>query len=177
MERTLLTPEGKGKILKEIGHRKDVLRPQIIKAIAEARSHGDLSENSEYEDARERQGLNEACINNLEAQIATGVVIDITTKKPAEGEERKVFFGCTVILEEDGQETVWKIVGTHDSDLTENKISYKSPIGKGLIGKYEGDTAIIKLPARERELIILEVHYLNDKDFNALKEQIKSEQS
>ena len=98
MERTALTPEGKEKILKEIRHRKEVLRPQIIKAIAEARAHGDLSENSEYEDARERQGLNEAGIKNLEAQIATGVVIDITTKEPPEDEDRKVFFGCTVIL-------------------------------------------------------------------------------
>ena len=175
MERTALTPEGKEKILKEIRYRKEELRPQIIKAIAEARAHGDLSENSEYEDARERQGLNEASVKNLEAQIATSVVIDITTKEPAEGEDRKVFFGCTVILEEDDKETVWKIVGTHDAKLKDNKLSYKSPIGRGLIGKFEGDMVEIELPSRKRELYIAEVHYLDDKAFNELRKEFKQE--
>ena len=159
MERTALTPEGRERILKEIQYRKEELRPEIIKAIAEARAHGDLSENSEYEDARERQSLNEGLIQNLESQIATGVVIDITKKEPKEGEDRKIFFGCTVLLAEDDQEFQWKIVGIHEADLKKNKISYKSPIGKALIGQFEGETIEVKTPSKIRTFEILEVMY------------------
>ena len=162
MERTPLTPEGREKILKEIQYRKEELRPEIIKAIAEARAHGDLSENSEYEDARERHSLNEGLIQNLEAQIATGDVIDITKKEPEEGEDRKIFFGCTVLLLEDEDEEVewkWKIVGTHEADLKANKLSYKSPIGNALIGCFEGESVEVKTPNKIRVFEILEVFY------------------
>ena len=159
MERTPLTPEGRERILKEIQYRKEELRPQIIKAIAEARAHGDLSENSEYEDARERHSLNEGMIQNLEGQIARGDVIDITKKEPEEGEDRKIFFGCTVLLEEDDQEFQWKIVGVHEADLKANKISYKSPIGNALIGCFEGESVEVKTPNKTRVFEILEVKY------------------
>ena len=159
MERTALTPEGREKILKEIKYRKEELRHKIIKDIKEARAHGDLSENSEYEDARERQALNEGLIQNLEAQIATGTVIDIQKKKPKEGDDRKILFGCTVVLYEGDTRFQWKIVGIHEADLKKNKISYKSPIGKTLIGKFEGETVEVHTPAKIRTFEIDEVIY------------------
>ena len=184
MEQTALTPEGKAKIEAELKRRLEVERPQITKDIAEARAHGDLSENSEYHDARERQSMNEGLISHLQAQLASSVVIDVTKKEPAEGEDRKVLFGCTVILveyDEDGEEiectdergepilneegypeveTALKLVGVHEVDMASNKISYKSPIGKGLIGRLEGDTVEIKVPTGTRTFEIVQVLYI-----------------
>ena len=165
MEQIALTPEGKKKLKEELDHRKDVLRPQIIKDIAEARAHGDLSENAEYHAAREEHSKNEGMISHIEAQIGSAIVIDITKKEPPEGEDRKVFFGCTVLLEEytdDGDmldEMEWKIVGIHEANLKEKKLSYKSPIGKSLIGKFEGDTVEVRVPTGTRIFEIIEVWY------------------
>lgn len=183
MEQTALTPEGKEKIEAELKRRLEVERPRITKDIAEARAHGDLSENSEYHDARERQSMNEGLISHLQAQLASSVVIDVTKKEPREGEERKVIFGCTVVLveyDEDGEEievvdengkpimndegypeveTILKLVGVHEVDIKSNKISYKSPIGKGLIGRVEGDTVDIKVPTGTRTFEIVQVLY------------------
>ena len=183
MEQTALTPEGKKKIEMELERRLEVERVKITKDIAEARAHGDLSENSEYHDARERQSMNEGLISHLQAQLASSVVIDVTKKEPAEGDDRKVLFGCTVILvefNEDGEEievvdengkalmndegypeveTMLKLVGVHEVDIKNNKISYKSPIGKGLIGRIEGDTVDIKVPTGTRTFEIVQVLY------------------
>ena len=165
MEQIALTPEGKKKLQEELAYRKDELRPQIIKDIAEARAHGDLSENAEYHAAREEHSKNEGMISHIETQIAAAIVIDITKKEPPEGAERKIFFGCTVLLEEysdDGEfitEMEWKLVGLHEANLKEKKLSYKSPIGKALIGRCEGETIDVRVPTGTRIFEIVEVWY------------------
>jgi transcription elongation factor GreA len=184
MEQIALTPQGKKKIQEELAHRKDVLRPGIIKDIEEARAHGDLSENSEYHDARERHSMNEGLISHLETQLASSIVIDITTKEPSAGEDRKILFGCTVelveldeegveidrkdqdgnlITDDDGNSMIqtwkWKLVGVHEADLIQNKLSYKSPIGKALIGRFSGETIEVQVPTGIRIFDIEQVLY------------------
>ncbi len=145
-------------MLKEELHRlRTVDRPAVINAIAEARSHGDLSENAEYDAARDRQGFIEGRIAELETKLANAQVIDPATLD-ADG---RVVFGATVDLEEEdsGDRVTYQIVGDDEADIKVGKISVSSPIARALIGKYAGDTAEVKAPAGDRHYEVLDVRY------------------
>ncbi len=157
MNRFLVTPVGYEKLKTELAHEKEVVRPQIVRDIEEARAHGDISENSEYEDAKERQAHCEGRIAMLENSFASAEIIDVT-KLPA---SERVVFGTTVVIvnvDSDEQRT-WKIVGENEADVENGLISYKSPIGKALIGKSEGDEVEVHTPGGKQTWSIDEVHY------------------
>ncbi len=158
MERFPMTVEGFEQAKKELEYLKTVKRPQITKAIAEAREHGDLKENAEYHAAREEQGLTEARINYLEARLSAAQVIDIKTLE----QNGKVVFGVTVTLYnlDTEKETTYKIVGDDEANIEEAKISISSPVARGLIGKSEGDEVDIKTPQGITSYEILKVEYL-----------------
>ena len=161
MKRFPMTPEGKRLLEEEVKYLKEVKRHEIIKDIKEARAHGDLSENSEYDDAKERQSLCEGRIKDIDAKLSLARVIDVKENAPSEGEDRKVIFGCTVVLEdEDENELVYKIVGVDESDVKSGKISNVSPIAKALMGKEEGDEVSFRAPRGMRTLEIIEVKYI-----------------
>jgi transcription elongation factor GreA len=132
-------------------------RPRVIEAIAEARAHGDLKENAEYHAAREQQGFIEGRIKEIESKLSHAQIIDVKTL-PKTG---KVVFGATVdVLELDNDvEHSFIIVGDDEADVKQGKISVSSPIARGLIGKGEGDTALVEAPGGKREFEILEVRY------------------
>ena len=133
---------------KELQRLKTVERPRIVAAIAEARSHGDLSENAEYDAAKEEQGLCEARIKDIEGKLASANVIDVSKLKTPNGGKLKVIFGATVtVVDVDtDKETTYRIVGEDEADIQANLISYKTPIAKGLLGKCEEDEIEIKIP-------------------------------
>ena len=146
---TPMTVEGAERLREELAHLKKVVRPTIVKAIAEAREHGDLRENAEYHAAKDQQGLTEARIRLIEARLGDAQIIDIV-KIPATG---NVVFGSTVTLvdlETDG-EVRYKIVGEDEADLKEGKISIMSPVARAMIGKAEGDTLVVETPQGRRE--------------------------
>jgi len=145
MSRVPLTKEGEALIKEKLYNLKFVERPQISEAIAEARAHGDLKENAEYHAAKEQQSHNEGRIQEIEDLIARANVIDVTKIN----NEGKVIFGCTVFLENlDTTEKInYKIVGKDEADLKNKLIYFKSPIGKGLIGKNKKDLVEIITPA------------------------------
>ena len=151
-----MTVEGHLELEKELQHRKSVERPRIIQAIAEARAHGDLSENAEYHAAKEAQGLNEARVNDLEDKLSRADVIDITKLS---GE--RVVFGATVQLvdEETEDEVTYKIVGEYEADVKAGKISISSPIARALVGKKVGDIAEVRTPRGIRTYEILDVAF------------------
>ncbi|KPN71261.1 MULTISPECIES: transcription elongation factor GreA [Neisseria] len=158
MKKTPLTIRGAELLKKELQHLKSVARPAVIEAIAEARSHGDLSENAEYEAAKERQGFIEGRIAEVEYKLSHAHIIN-----PAEiHAEGKIVFGSTVTLEdlESGEEVRYQIVGEDEADLKENKISVSSPIARALIGKEEGDVAEVQAPGGIREYDIVAVEYI-----------------
>ena len=163
MEQTPMTARGEMLLRKELERLKLVERPRIVAAIAEARSHGDLSENAEYDAAKEEQGLCEARIKDIEAKLATANIIDVTKLKPAGGAPLKVVFGCTVtVIDVDtDKEVTYKIVGEDEADIQSNLISYKTPIAKGLLGKVEGDEAQINIPRGQVTYEIAEIKYEN----------------
>jgi transcription elongation factor GreA len=136
---------------------KKIERPRVIKAIAEARAHGDLKENAEYHAAREQQGFIEGRIKDIEGKLSHAQIIDVT-KLNANG---KVVFGATVdVLELDNdEEHTFRIVGEDEADIRQGLISVSSPIARGLIGKSEGDVAQVEVPGGTREFEILEVRY------------------
>jgi transcription elongation factor GreA len=142
----------------ELTRLKNVERPLIAEAIAEARAHGDLKENAEYHAARDQQGLLEARIRHVEAILSNAQVIDIT-KVHANG---KIIFGATVeLLNVASDETVtYQIVGDEESDLNHNKISVNSPIARALIGKEEGDEVVVKAPSGDLDYEILSISYV-----------------
>lgn len=155
--KTPMTLRGAELLRTELQRLKSVERPAITAAIAEARGHGDLSENAEYEAARERQGFIEARIKDIEAKLANAQVID---PKLVDADGRCVF-GATVEVEEGGGEkATWQIVGDDEADIKQGKISISSPISRALIGKYAGDTAEVKAPGGLREYEILDVKYI-----------------
>jgi len=158
MNKFPVTTKGAELLREELHRLKTVDRPNVITAIAEARAQGDLSENAEYDAARERQGFIEGRILELEAKLANAQVID---PKLLDDDDR-VVFGCTVELLDTGtQETVaYQIVGEDEADLKLGKISYSSPIAKALIGKSSGDVAEVRTPGGVKELEILDVKYL-----------------
>lgn len=158
MNKTPLTVAGAEQLRAELHRLKTVDRPNVIAAIAEARSHGDLSENAEYEAAKERQGFIEGRIMEVESKLAHAQIID---PKLLDADGRCVF-GATVELEEvdSGQTVTYQIVGDDEADIKVNKISISSPIARALIGKYAGDIAEVQAPGGVRELEILDVRYV-----------------
>ncbi len=146
-------------LLKEELHRlKHVERPAVITAIAEARAQGDLSENADYDAARERQGFIESRIADLEGKISNAQIID-PSELDAEG---RVVFGCTVDLEDldSGDAITYQIVGDDEADIKASRISISSPIARALIGKSAGDVAEVKAPGGIKEYEILDVRYV-----------------
>ena len=152
-----MTVEGAERLKAELQRLKSVERPAIIQAIAEARSHGDLSENADYDAAKERQGFVEGRIAEIEHKLAGAQVIDPTE---IDGDGR-VVFGATVELEDldSGDVRRWQIVGEDEADIKHGKISVTSPIARALIGKSEGDTVEVQAPGGVRGYEILSVRY------------------
>lgn len=158
MIKTPLTLKGAELLREELHRMKTVERPSVIAAIAEARSHGDLSENAEYDAAKERQGFVEGRIKELEGKLSTAQIID-PTLLDADG---RCVFGATVDLEdlETGNNVTYQIVGDDEADLKAGKISISSPIARALIGKYAGDVAEVQAPGGIREYEVIEVRYV-----------------
>jgi transcription elongation factor GreA len=158
MSKIPLTVNGAEKLRAELHRLKTVDRPYIIGAIAEARSHGDLSENAEYESAKDRQGFIEGRIAEVESKLSHAQIID---PKLLDVDGRCVF-GATVDLEDQdsGDQLTYQIVGDDEANLKEGKISIGSPISRALIGKFAGDIAVVKAPGGDRELEILDVRYV-----------------
>jgi transcription elongation factor GreA len=153
-----ITKRGADLMKTELHRLKTVDRPGVIAAIAEARSHGDLSENAEYDAAKDRQGFIEGRIREIESKLAAAQVIDPATLD-ANG---KVVFGATVELEEEGsgEQVKYQIVGEDEADLKQGLINISSPIARALIGKVEGDTAEVQAPGGIKRYEIVAVHYL-----------------
>ena len=158
MEKEPITVNGLDKLKEELIFLKEKKRPQIVAAISEARSHGDLKENAEYHAAKEQQSHNEGRILEIEDKIARANIIDVS-KISNEG---KIIFGSTVMLQNlDTNEKIdYKIVGKDEADLKKKLIYYKSPIGKGLIGKNKGDLVEITTPAGVKNFEIMDVKYV-----------------
>ena len=158
MEKEPITIEGLEKLKIELIFLKEKKRPKIVAAIAEARSHGDLKENAEYHAAKEQQSHNEGRIEEINDIIARANVIDIT-KITNEG---KVIFGSTVYLTnlDNGEKINYKIVGKDEADLKKKLLYFKSPIGKGLIGKNKNDLVEISTPAGKKKIDIKDVKYI-----------------
>ena len=158
MDKEPITFEGLENLKQELIYLKEKKRPEIVAAISEARSHGDLKENAEYHAAKEEQSHNEGRITEINDIIARANVIDVT-KLSNEG---KIIFGSTVFLENlDTQEKIsYKIVGKDEADLKQKLIYFKSPIGKGLIGKNKNDLVEIKTPAGVKNFEIKDVKYI-----------------
>lgn len=158
MIKTPLTVAGAEKLKAELHRLKTVDRPNVIAAIAEARSHGDLSENAEYDAAKERQGFIEGRIQEVEGKLSTAQIID----PKALDADGRVVFGATVDLEdaETGKAVRYQIVGDDEADLKNGMISVNSPIARALIGKYAGDVAEVQAPGGIREYEIVDVHYI-----------------
>lgn len=154
MDRIPITAAGKVKIQEEIATLKTVERPKIVKAIEEAREHGDLKENAEYHAAKEKQGHVEGRIQFLEDQLSRIEVID-----PSKLDGSRVVFGTTVKLfdVDADKELVYRIVGDLESDAAKGEISVNSPIARALIGKERGDAAIVQAPGGKRELEIIDI--------------------
>ena len=157
MNKTPLTIEGAEKLRAELQHLKSIERPGVIAAIAEARSHGDLSENAEYDAARERQAFIEGRISEIELKLANAQIID-PASLDAGG---RCVFGATVDLEDQdsGDRATYQIVGEDEADIKAGKISINSPIARALIGKHAGDVAQVRAPGGIREYELLEVRY------------------
>ena len=158
MEKEPITVIGLEKLKKELIFLKENKRPEIVAAISEARSHGDLKENAEYHAAKEQQSYNEGRIQEVEDIIARANVIDVTKLN----NDGKVIFGSTVYLQNlDTNEKIdYKIVGKDEADLNKKLIYFKSPIGKGLIGKNKKDLVEIKTPAGVKNFEIIDVKYI-----------------
>ena len=158
MNQSPLTAAGAERLKKELQELKTVRRPAVIEAIATAREHGDLKENAEYHAAREEQGFIEGRIKELESAISNSQIIDVS-KLNANG---RVVFGSTVDLFDVGseEEVSYQIVGDIEADINHNRIAISSPIARALIGKEEGEEAIVEAPAGSKEYEITAVHYV-----------------
>jgi transcription elongation factor GreA len=158
MSKIPLTVIGAELLRNELHHLKTVARPDVIRAIAEARAQGDLSENAEYDAAKERQGFVEGRIAELESKLGSAQIID---PKEITGDGRCVF-GATVVLEDtnNGDVVTYQIVGDDEADIKQRKISISSPIARALIGKYSGDVAEVQAPGGIREYEVVDVQYI-----------------
>tara|TARA_B100001769_G_scaffold26264_1_gene17298 strand:- start:117 stop:593 length:477 start_codon:yes stop_codon:yes gene_type:complete len=158
MEKEPITIQGIEKIKEELIYLKEKKRPEIVSAISEARSHGDLKENAEYHAAKEQQSHNEGRIQQINDIIARANIIDVTKIN----NDGKVIFGSTVFLQNlDTNEKInYKIVGKDEADLKQKLLYYKSPIGKGLIGKNKNDLVEISTPAGSKNFEIIDVKYI-----------------
>jgi len=151
-----MTPKGAQRLKDELKRRKEVDRMKIVKAIEEARGHGDLSENADYSAAKEAQSFNEGRIKELEGTLALANVID-----PMSLSGEKVVFGATMKLTDtdSGEEVVYSIVGEHEADIKKGLISITAPLARAAIGRTAGDTVTVKTPKGQREYEILEVQF------------------
>ena len=158
MNRVPMTARGAEALNQELHELKTVARPKVINAIAEARAHGDLKENAEYHAAREQQGFIEGRIADIEAKLSNAQIIDVSKLQ----NDGKVIFGATVELAntETDEEVVYRIVGEDEADIKNNLINVGSPIARGLVGKFEGDTVVVKTPGGDIEYEIVAVKYL-----------------
>lgn len=154
MKRIPITRNGYNQLQKELENLKKVIRPKIIKAIEEARAHGDLSENSEYVAAKEHQAFIEKKIQEIEQKLANSEIIDLINSSNG-----KVGFGSTVTLEnmDNGEIVTYMIVGPEESDISSGKISIASPLGKALIGKEVGEDVIFQTPGGKKSYTILKI--------------------
>jgi len=157
MDKIPVTVLGEKTLRDELNRLRSVERPRIVQAIAEARAQGDLRENAEYQYAKEEQGFIEGRILEIEGKLSNAQIIDIT-QIPDSG---KVIFGTTVKMLniKTNAELSYKIVGDHEADIKENRISISSPVARALIGKEEGDEVIVKAPIGDKEYEIVAVHY------------------
>jgi transcription elongation factor GreA len=153
-----ITKRGAELLKEELQRLKHIERPAVINAISEALAQGDLSENAEYDAAKEKQAFIEGRIQELEGKLAAAQIIDPSTLDV----EGRIVFGATVELEdlEDGKVAIYQIVGDDEADLNSGKISISSPIARALIGKEEGDVATFSAPGGNREVEILSVNYV-----------------
>lgn len=159
MSTTPLTTRGAEKLKAELQRLKTQERPEVVRAIAEARAQGDLSENAEYDAAKDRQGFIEGRIKELEGKLATAQIIDPATLAPqAQG---RVVFGSTVELEDEdtGKRVTYQIVGEDEADVKQGLLNVASPIARALIGKEEGDSAEVKAPGGTHHYEIVSVRY------------------
>jgi len=157
MSKVPLTVRGAEKLREELNELKTIARPRVIAAIADAREHGDLKENAEYHAAREQQSFIEGRIKDIEAKLSNAQIIDVKTLN-ANG---KVVFGATVDvfdLDRD-EEMTYQIVGEDEADVKHGLISVTSPLARSMIGKEEGEVAVLDAPGGQRELEILEIRY------------------
>lgn len=159
MEQTPMTARGEMLLRKELERLKLVERPRIVAAIAEARSHGDLSENAEYDAAKERQGMIEARINELEYKMSLFEIMDISKMA---GD--KVAFGATVTIEnmDTEERKVYTIVGSDEADIFSGKISIMSPLAKAMLGKEVGDDFIVQAPKGDTEYEIIKIEFVEE---------------
>ena len=157
MSKIPLTVNGAEKLRAELHRLKTVDRPNVVAAIAEARSHGDLSENAEYDAAKERQGFIDGRIQEVEGKLSNAQIID---PKGLDADGR-VVFGATVDLEDQdsGDQVTYQIVGEDEADIKLGKLSFASPMARALIGKFAGDIAQVQAPGGQREFEILDVRY------------------
>ena len=158
MDKEPITVQGLEKLKEELVFLKEKKSPEIVSAIAEARSHGDLKENAEYHAAKEQQSHNEGRIEQINDVIARANVIDVTKIN----NDGKIIFGSTVFLEnlDNGEKIEYKIVGKDEADLKNKLIYFQSPVGKGLIGKNKNDLVEIKTPAGVKNFEIKDVKYI-----------------
>tara|TARA_X000001036_G_C20079097_1_gene562415 strand:- start:5 stop:493 length:489 start_codon:yes stop_codon:yes gene_type:complete len=158
MEKEPITSQGLTKIKEELEELKNIKRPKIIEAIAEARGHGDLKENAEYHAAKEEQSKIEGRIIEINDLIARANVIDVTKLEKKDN----VIFGSTVsvIDLDNNKKKTYKIVGKDEADLTKNYIYFRSPIGKALIGKTKKDLVIVNTPSGEKSFEISDIKYI-----------------
>ena len=155
MEKTPLTKDGEVKLQEELRNLK-LERPKITKAIAEAREHGDLKENAEYHAAREQQGMVEAKIKDIEFKLANSEIIE---NKPSENKDQIIFGSFVELLNiDDNSKIKYQLVGEDEADLSKNKISFNSPIAKGLIGKKVGNVITIIAPKGELNFKIIKIN-------------------
>ena len=157
MSKTVLTARGARQLREELQRLKQVDRPRISQAIAEARAHGDLRENAEYHAAREQQSFAEGRISEIEGKLANAHIVDVAQLNV----DGKVVFGATVVLleEQTEAEVTYQIVGEDEADIKQGMISINSPIARALIGKSEGDEVTVRTPGGERCYEIIDVRY------------------
>ena len=158
MEKEPITSQGLEKLKKELNELKNIKRPKIVEAIAEARAHGDLKENAEYHAAKEEQAKIESRIIEINDLIARANVVDVTKLE----KKNNVIFGSTVYLVylDNNEKKTYKIVGKDEADMKKNYIYFRSPIGKALIGKNKKDLVTVKTPSGEKNFEIIEIKYI-----------------